>query len=47
MLVDASIWVEHLRRGRLGLVSILHRAEVHCHPFIIGELGMWFHKPPL
>ena len=39
MLVDTSIWVEHLRHGQLGLVSLLHRAEVHCHPFIIGELA--------
>ncbi len=28
MLVDTSIWVKHLRHGQLGLVSLLHRAEV-------------------
>ena len=39
MLVDTSIWVEHLRHSQLGLVSLLHRAEVHCHPFILGELA--------
>lgn len=39
MLVDTSIWVEHLRHGQLGLISLLHRAEVHCHVFIIGELA--------
>src|SRR5260370_37975876 len=39
MLVDTSIWVEHLRHGQLGLVSLLRRAEVQCHPFIIGELA--------
>jgi predicted nucleic acid-binding protein len=39
MLVDTSIWVEHLRRNQLGLVSLLHRADVQCHPFIIGELA--------
>ena len=39
MLVDTSIWVEHLRHGQIGLVSLLHRAEVQCHPFIIGELA--------
>ena len=39
MLVDTSIWVEHLRHGRLGLVSLLNRSEVQCHPFIIGELA--------
>lgn len=39
MLVDTSVWVEHLRRGQPGLVSLLHREDVHCHPFIIGELA--------
>jgi predicted nucleic acid-binding protein len=37
MLVDTSIWVEHLRHNQLGLVSLLHREDVQCHPFIIGE----------
>ena len=39
MLVDTSIWVDHLRHGHPGLVSLLQRAEVQCHPFIIGELA--------
>jgi predicted nucleic acid-binding protein len=39
MLVDTSIWVEHLRHSQLGLVSLLHREDVQCHPFIIGELA--------
>ncbi|MFB3813782.1 MAG: type II toxin-antitoxin system VapC family toxin [Terriglobales bacterium] len=39
MLVDTSIWVEHLRYGLPGLVSLLHRSEVQCHPFVIGELA--------
>jgi len=37
--VDTSIWVKHLRHGQLGLVSLLHHAEVQCHRFIIGELA--------
>ena len=39
MLIDTSIWVEHLSHNQLGLVSLLHREDVHCHPFIIGELA--------
>jgi len=39
MLVDTSIWVEHLRHNQLRLVSLLHREEVQCHPFIIGKLA--------
>lgn len=39
MLVDTSVWVDHLRRGNRLLGSLLHRAEVWCHPFVIGELA--------
>lgn len=39
MLVDTSVWVDHLRRGEPALSALLSRAEVECHPFIIGELA--------
>ena len=39
MLVDTSVWVEHLRRGDATLGALLLRNEVECHPFIIGELA--------
>jgi predicted nucleic acid-binding protein len=39
MLVDTSIWVEHLRHSQHGLVSLLQRTDVQCHPFIVGELA--------
>jgi predicted nucleic acid-binding protein len=39
MLVDTSVWVEHLRRGNEMLASLLAGTEVHCHPFVIGELA--------
>ena len=39
MLVDTSVWVDHLRRGDPALRALLTRAEVECHPFIIGELA--------
>lgn len=39
ILVDTSLWVEHLRRGHGGLVAALERAEVACHPFVIGEIA--------
>ena len=39
MLVDTSVWVDHLRRGNAKLAERLERAEVWCHPFIIGELA--------
>lgn len=39
MLVDTSIWIDHLRRGDAALAALLERGEVECHPFIIGELA--------
>ncbi len=39
LLVDTSVWVDHLRRGNPGLAPRLMRAEVLCHPFVIGELA--------
>jgi predicted nucleic acid-binding protein len=39
VLVDTSIWVNHLRRGDRHLAKLLFDGEVACHPFIIGELA--------
>jgi predicted nucleic acid-binding protein len=43
VLVDTSIWVDHLRRGNDALARRLHRGEVWVHPFVIGELGACGH----
>ena len=39
MLVDTSVWVDHLRKDEPSLHTLLNREEVECHPFIIGELA--------
>ena len=39
MLVDTSVWIDHLRRGNRCLVSYLENGEVESHPFIVGELA--------
>jgi hypothetical protein len=39
VLVDTSVWVEHLRHGSVGLETRLQEGRVVCHPFIIGELA--------
>ena len=39
ILVDTSVWVDHLRAGNRALVSLLQGEEVLTHPFIIGELA--------
>ena len=42
VLVDTSLWVEHLRHGHHELSSSLLKAEVFCHRFVIGELACGF-----
>lgn len=39
ILVDSSIWIDHLRRTEAELVRLLAGAQVLCHPFVIGELA--------
>jgi len=39
ILVDTSVWVEHLRRREPVLEAALNACEVLMHPFIIGELA--------
>lgn len=39
ILVDTSVWVEHLRSGTIGLDALLTDGRVVIHPFIIGELA--------
>ena len=40
ILVDSSIWVDHLRRGLPELEALLADERVLTHPFIIGEMAM-------
>lgn len=39
ILVDTSIWIDHLRRGNDALSLLLEQERVLTHPFIIGELA--------
>ena len=40
ILVDTSIWVNHLRRYDAVLAAHLEAGEVLCHPYVIGEIGL-------
>jgi predicted nucleic acid-binding protein len=40
ILVDTSIWVDHLRSGDKRLAALLDGGEVLTHPFVIGELAL-------
>ncbi|MGI8842201.1 MAG: type II toxin-antitoxin system VapC family toxin [Gemmatimonadaceae bacterium] len=39
ILVDTSVWIDHLRRGNARLETLLQAALVSCHRFIVGELA--------
>lgn len=39
ILVDTSVWIDHLRRGNAQLNDLLQNGEVMCHPCVIGELA--------
>jgi hypothetical protein len=39
VLVDASVWIDHLHRSDPGLVALLQASEVVMHSAILGELA--------
>lgn len=40
ILVDTSIWVDHLRAGHKALSALLEAGKVLVHPFVISELAL-------
>ena len=39
VLVDTSVWVDHLRGNVPHLVELLKAGNVHVHGLVIGELA--------
>ena len=39
VLVDTSVWIDHLRSDNDRLRGLLENGEVVCHPFVVGELA--------
>ncbi len=39
ILVDTSVWIDHLRSGDEDLTALLNRSQVLMHPFVLGELA--------
>jgi len=40
ILVDTSVWIDHLHRSDALLIDYLGRDDVGSHPFVIEELGL-------
>lgn len=40
ILVDTSVWIDHLRAADRSLAAQLLAGRVACHPFVIGELAV-------
>ena len=39
ILVDTSVWIDHLRNGNAVLVELLEQNCVVMHPLLLGELA--------
>ncbi len=40
ILVDTSIWIDHLRASDKSLSNLLNTGRVLAHPFVVGELAL-------
>jgi predicted nucleic acid-binding protein len=40
ILVDTSVWVDHLRQIDGGLQTLLNAGSVLTHPLVVGEIAM-------
>ena len=45
MLVDTSVWIDHVRRPEQRLIALLDDNAVEVHPFVIGELACGHLRP--
>lgn len=40
ILIDASVWIDHIRSAESVILKLVDAREVLCHPFVIGEVAM-------
>ncbi len=40
ILIDTSIWIDHLQNRNLLVEDLLRRKCVVCHPLVVGELAI-------
>jgi len=46
ILVDTSVWVDHLRQGNARLQRLLADGRVTGHPFVTGEVALGHLRRP-
>lgn len=39
ILVDSSVWIDHLAKGVSAMTEVLDAGEVVMHPFVLGEIA--------
>ena len=39
ILVDTSVWIDHVRGGNARLRKLLQEGKVATHPMVLGELA--------
>jgi predicted nucleic acid-binding protein len=45
ILVDTSVWADHIHKGDTRLAELLDEGLVLMHPFVIGEIALGNLKP--
>ncbi len=40
ILVDTSVWIDHLARGDARLQALLEDGQVLTHPYVVGEIAL-------
>ncbi len=46
ILVDTSVWIDHLRQNEVELAGLLDLGRVLTHPFVIGEIALGHLRQP-
>lgn len=40
ILIDTSIWIDHLRKADQRLLTVLNASLAATHPFVLGEIAL-------
>lgn len=44
IIVDANIWIDHLRTSDRELAGLIEQGGILMHPYTIAEIGLGFHS---